>query len=110
MMTPEQILKIAKECGADFEQANSEIVNSYASDVLIFSPNAIEAFAKAIQQCGDGEPVALNMALTKMKELPRFSFLSPREGGVRRFTDKSGNWIEQYEAVKILDDLISEVE
>lgn len=66
--------------------------------------------AKAIQQCGDGEPVALNMALTKMKELPRFSFLSPREGGVRRFTDKSGNWIEQYEAVKILDDLISEVE
>lgn len=42
-------IDIAKECGADFEHANSEIVTSYASDVLIFSTNAIETFRKACE-------------------------------------------------------------
>ena len=40
-------IELAKECGADFEHANSEIVTSYDSNVLIFSTNAIEAFRKA---------------------------------------------------------------
>lgn len=50
----------------------------------------------------------ISSAFIKLKSLPRFSFLSPQEGGVRKFADKSGNWIEHYEAVKILDDLIYE--
>lgn len=44
--------------------------------------------------------------LVRIKNLPRFSFLSPPEGGVRRFADTSGNWIEQYELIKLLDDYI----
>lgn len=44
--------------------------------------------------------------LTKIKDLPRFTFLSPAEGGVRKFLDKSGNWIEQYEVIKLIDDYI----
>jgi hypothetical protein len=44
--------------------------------------------------------------LARIKNLPRFSFLSPPEGGVRRFADTSGNWIEQYEVIKLLDDYI----
>jgi len=47
----------------------------------------------------------VSAAFSKLKTLPRFSFLSPREGGVRRFADTSGNWIEHYEAVKIYDAL-----
>ena len=40
----------------------------------------------------------------KIKGLPRFSFLSPKEGGVKRWGNASGAWIEQYEVIKILDD------
>lgn len=45
-------------------------------------------------------------ALAKVNELQRYSFLSPSEGGVRKFADKSGNWIEHYEVVKIIDNLL----
>ena len=84
-MTKDEILKIAKECGAYFEQANSEIVTSYASDILIFSPNAIKAFVKALQ--GDGEHVAyldknyLGKPITVTKE--HLDELAPGETYIR---------------------------
>jgi hypothetical protein len=39
-----------------------------------------------------------------IKDLPRYSFLSPSEGGVRRFKDKSGTWVEYHEVIKLLGD------
>ena len=39
----------------------------------------------------------------KILDLPRYSFLSPKEGGVRRCGDKSGAWIERYEVIKLLE-------
>lgn len=80
--------------------------NFYARDVVL--TESVWQAAQASLSTTQDEPVALNMALTKLKELPRFTFLSPKEGGVKRYADKSGNWIEHYEAVKILDDLIYE--
>ena len=95
-MTPEQILKIAKPFILQDIDMNNVIYEESICD-----------FAKSIQaQCVSGEAEQLTIALNKMKALPRFSFLSPKEGGVKRYADKSGNWIEHYEAVKILDDLI----
>ena len=49
-MKPEQILKIAKECG--FIPHTHEDGECYA-DI-----ESLQAFAKALQQCGDGEAVA----------------------------------------------------
>jgi len=45
----------------------------------------------------------LEEALNKIKNLPRYTFLSPLRGGVRRFKDKSGNHIEHYEVIKIIE-------
>jgi hypothetical protein len=44
--------------------------------------------------------------LEKIKALPRYSFLSPLEGGVRRYKDSSGAWIERYEVIKLLDEML----
>jgi hypothetical protein len=47
--------------------------------------------------------------LDMVKGLPRYSFLSPSEGGVRKYEDKSGAWIERYEVVKLLEELIEAI-
>lgn len=39
----------------------------------------------------------------KILALPRYSFLSPKEGGVRRYEDTSGAWIERWEVIKLLE-------
>ncbi|HTG56022.1 MAG TPA: hypothetical protein VL943_07140 [Niabella sp.] len=58
------------------------------------------------QAIPSGYALVPNEVLVAIKNLPRFSFLSPLEGGVRRFADTSGNWIEQYEVIKLIDDYI----
>ena len=39
----------------------------------------------------------------KILDLPRYSFLSPKEGGVRRCGDKSGARIERYEVIQLIE-------
>jgi hypothetical protein len=64
-------------------------------------------FLAAPQQAiPSGYALVPNEVLVSIKNLPRFTFLSPPEGGVRRFADTSGNWIEQYEVIKLIDDYI----
>jgi hypothetical protein len=46
--------------------------------------------------------------MAKLVALPRFSFLSPKEGGVKRLADNSGSWVEQYEVIKIIDDAMND--
>ena len=48
--------------------------------------------------------------IEKLRNLTRYSFLSPSEGGVRRFQDKSGAWVEHYEMFKIIEDLLDKAE
>ena len=48
--------------------------------------------------------------IEKLRNLTRYSFLSPSEGGVRRFQDKSGAWVDRYEMVKIIEDLLDKAE
>jgi hypothetical protein len=78
------------------------------SNLIACAESAFYTFNNALNaQQAKQEPVAmLNIALDKIKQLPRFSFLSPKEGGVVKCLDKSGRWIEQYECVKVLDDIL----
>lgn len=41
--------------------------------------------------------------LEKIQALPRYSFLLNSSGGVTRYADKSGAWIERYEVIKLID-------
>ena len=38
-----------------------------------------------------------------IKDLPRFSFLSPKEGGVKRWENASGDWIERHEVMLLIE-------
>jgi len=40
-----------------------------------------------------------------INKLPRFSFLSPPEGGVKRWENASGDWIERHEVIQLLEAL-----
>ena len=41
--------------------------------------------------------------LALVHALPKYSFLLNESGGVQRYKDNAGNWLEKYEVIKILD-------
>lgn len=68
--------------------------------VMMFTHEALETFlAERDTQQAD----KVRELEAKILDLPRYSFLSPKEGGVRRCGDKSGAWIEHYEVIKLLE-------
>lgn len=73
-------------------------------DMWIESNQDIYGFATLIyaELLQASEPVAL--IETKVKELPRYSFLL-NHGGVARFLDKSGAWIERHEVITLLENI-----
>jgi hypothetical protein len=42
----------------------------------------------------------------KIQALPRYSFLLNESGGVKRWANASGDWIDRYEVVKMIDNAI----
>ncbi len=78
------------------------LVNKHAGCFgnIIFTMVGLEAFlAERDAQQAD----KVRELEAKILDLPRYSFLSPKEGGVRRCGDKSGAWIERYEVIKLLE-------
>jgi hypothetical protein len=75
------------------QQHSGKNVKIVLTELLSASPTPPEALGESV-----------DVILEKIKALPRYSFLSPPEGGVRRCADKSGDWIERYEVIKLMDD------
>lgn len=46
----------------------------------------------------------------KFKRLPKYSFFIGRGGGVQKVVDTCGNWVEHYEAAKIVESMSDEIE
>lgn len=79
----------------DFE--DDEAVPVDVSQLIQNGPIAID---KARKEESDDRVRELE---AKILDLPRYSFLSPKEGGVRRYADTSGAWIERWEVIKLLE-------
>src|SRR5690606_14203097 len=95
MSLSDRDLELAKKHGSVDYAYDDEIIFTHA----MFAAFLAERDQLAIKEKDD----AVRELKVKIQELPRYSFLSPKEGGVRRFGDKSGAWIERYEVITILD-------
>lgn len=83
----------------DFEQHQQSIGKSdWMHDVEF-----IELFTHDRVKGVSDERVEFEVLFNKIKDLPRASFLLNSSGGVAKYLDKSGNWIEHYEVIKLLD-------
>jgi hypothetical protein len=108
----EMLEDMAKGCHAETSQLQAKLSQAEAEKVELERDRDEwkEATISANQRFKIAEDRLFELnesvsALVKdIKNLPRYSFLSPSEGGVRRFKDKSGAWIEYHEVIKLLGD------
>lgn len=92
--TPEQVAQWAREAGLPVSDTFGPMVGACpVGDLLQII--CTRAYTEGRAEQAEEDLVQLPVLIRKgILALPRYSFLSPIGGGVSRFTDTSGRWIE----------------